>query len=334
MTKVLLTKPFFEEDLIYIKARLDKEISLVIPSSYSEEDLIKHAGEAKVLMGGFISERLIDAAKNLSFIQIPWTGVDNLNFDLLRRKNIVLCNSHSNAMIVAEHAIALMMDSAKKISYHDRLLREGKWNRASKQQINEISPFSAMINHSNVCIIGYGAIGQKIHQLLSGFECQVTAITRDLPMIAHGNNFKVVSDNNIFEHLKRQKFVLVSVPLTTLTKGMIDKTFFEAMEKDSALINISRGEVLDEEALYNALVSKTLAFAAIDTWFNYPTKENPEVFPSKRFPFHKLNNLVLSPHRAGYAEDGFPHLDDAIKNINNVHVGLPLMNIVDLEKKY
>ena len=65
-------------------------------------------------------------------MQIPWTGVDNLNFELLKKYNVTVCNSHSNSLAVAEHAIALMFDAAKKISYHDRLLRIGEWNRENR----------------------------------------------------------------------------------------------------------------------------------------------------------------------------------------------------------
>ena len=90
------------------------------------------------------------------------------------------------------------------------------------------------------------------------------------------------------------------------------------MKPVSILINVSRGETIIEKDLFNALKHKDIGFAAIDTWYNYPTKENPVTFSSKKYKFHLLNNIVLSSHRAGYAEGILPHLDDAIENLNRL----------------
>ena len=167
--KVLLTKPFFETDVEYIKSKLDENIRLIIPQSFDTEAIQEEAKDADVLLGGMISEAILQEAKKLKFIQIPWTGVDNLNFELLAKYNTVVCNSHSNATIVAEHAIALMLDAAKKISYHDRLMRKGNWNRPGINLENKLTPFSKPINKSTIAIVGYGSIGKKIQQFLSGF---------------------------------------------------------------------------------------------------------------------------------------------------------------------
>jgi phosphoglycerate dehydrogenase-like enzyme len=82
------------------------------------------------------------------------------------------------------------------------------------------------------------------------------------------------------------------------------------------------------------LKERRIAFAAIDTWFNYPTKEAPIVFPSKNYPFHELNNIIMSPHRAGFSESGFPHLDDAIANLNAFFEGKELINVVNLKERF
>ena len=112
--KVLFTKHFFEKDIEYIKNQLNDKILLIFPNSYNEKGLLEHAMKADVLFGNFFSRRIINRAKNLKFIQIPWTGVDNIDLELLKEYNVKLCNSHSNAKDVAEHAISLMMAAAKK----------------------------------------------------------------------------------------------------------------------------------------------------------------------------------------------------------------------------
>lgn len=333
--KVLITKNLFPEDISYIKERINKGIELIIPDNFDEQELIRLSEDADVLFGAFISRNLLKNCRNLKFIQIPWTGVDNLDFDLLSEFDVTVCNSHSNALIIAEHAVALMLDAAKKLSYHDRLLRRGEWNRIRNGQINDISPFSKLVSGSNIGIIGFGSIGTKIYKLLNGFNCNFYIVTKDIPdNNAEYKNVIYISENEIFASLKNLDFVFISVPLTEQTKGFINKDFFNALNPDTILINISRGEVVNEDDLFYALKEKKIIMAAIDTWFNYPGSNQPMVFPSKKNDFHLLDNLVLSPHRAGYIENGFPHLDDAIENLNRYYNKLDLINIVSLKKKY
>ncbi len=333
--KVLLTKSFLKEDLDYISKNLLKGITLLIPQGFDEYSLLPLIPEADIFLGSFITSKMLDKATRLKFIQIPWTGVDNLDFELLLKHNVVVCNSHSNSLAVAEHAVALMMDAAKKISYHDRLLRQGKWNRMISGQVNEVNPFSKMISKSKVGIIGFGAIGTQIYSILKGFNCTFKIFTKGtVNKDEYGSDLSVFPASGIHNELFELDFIFVTVPLTPETDKIINSKFMSSMSNSAILINVSRGEVLQEKDFYNALKDKTIAFAANDTWFNYPTKGKTEVFPSARFNFHLLDNLVLSPHRAGYVDSGFPHLDDAIENINRAYQGRPLKNVISLKDRY
>lgn len=111
---VLLTRRFFQSDVEYIKNGVVAGVNIIVPRSFSGADLIDAAKDADIFFGPIISKELCQASKRLKFIQVPWTGVDNLNFELIREIGITVCNSHSNAYAVAEHAIALMLDAAKK----------------------------------------------------------------------------------------------------------------------------------------------------------------------------------------------------------------------------
>ena len=139
---------------------------------------------------------------------------------------------------------------------------------------------------------------------------------------------------DFFNKAHELDFVFLAIPLTAETNGMVDAKFFNAMTRHSILINISRGQVLNPQHLYDALFKMEIGAAAIDTWYNYPSPSNPKVFPSLEFPFHRLDNIVLSPHRAGYIDSGFPHLDDAIENLNRYSKGEPLKNIISLNNEY
>ncbi len=331
--KVVTTKSFFESDLDYMKSRLNSDVEFIIPESFDEETILRYAPQANVFLGAYFTESILDVAKNLKFIQVPWTGVDALNFDLIKKFDIVVCNSHSNSHVVAEHAVALLMDATKKISYHDALMRKGNWNRPGLNE-NDISPFSKTILNSKIGIVGFGSIGKDIYNMMKGFKCSFKAFNRNAKPTIDAENISFHAISEIYKELSDLDFVFISIPLTDDTKGIINKKFLGAMNKNGILINISRGDVMEEADLFAALDTKDIAFAAIDTWFNYPNKNNPIVFPSLKFPFHELSNLILSPHRAGFIDSGFPHLDDAIENLNRLADNKDLINIVSSKKGY
>lgn len=332
---VLLTRKLFETDVQYIKNGVKPECNLIIPEAFTEDDLIKYAPEAEIFLGPIISKRLCDASPFLKFIQVPWTGVDNLNFDLIREIGIKVCNSHSNAYAVAEQAVALMIDAAKKIAYHDRLMRNGDWNRPKPDKSNSVSPFSKRISNSKVGIIGYGHIGLLIKKYLSAFECTFYITDLSITNIKKEDETYFLPMSELNKVLQEVDFLFLCVPLTMETRNFFGKEQFAQMKSDAILINTSRGEIVCENALYEALFCNIIAGAGMDTWYNNP--KNPfdtECKPSLNYAFEKLNNLVLSPHRAGMIIGELPHLDDAITNINRTIDGLEPINIVSIENKF
>ena len=332
--RVLLGKNFFQKDLEYITSRLAENVEIVTPPDFSSETLAEVVkNEIDVFLGEPSSKNILDNAASLKLIQIPWTGVDRLNFDLLRQYPFPVCNSHSNARAVAEYAVSLMFAVTKAIPIHDRYLRQGKWCRPKQNSESFFSP-PELIRNKTVGIIGYGAIGKLIAEMLNGFSVTLQAVeakqydTPPTPLV------KIMPPVQMLDIVEESDFLFVAIPFTACTEGMINKNVFNKMKPTAYLINTSRGQVLAEEDLYNALKTKQIAGAAIDTWYNYPKPDSPDVLPSKDFPFHKLDNIVLSPHRAGFARGLLPHLDDAVENLNRLATGKPLINILDLEVGY
>ena len=169
MCKILLTRSMLPADLQYIRAGLDLRIpgryELIVPPAFDEDTLCRLATNADVLLGPFVSEKLLAAAPGLRLIQVPWTGMDTFNFDATKNSLVPICNTHSNADAVAELAVALTLDLIKKISYHDRKMRRGNWNRDQQP----LSLKSGMIRGSTVCILGLGNIGGRIAALFKAF---------------------------------------------------------------------------------------------------------------------------------------------------------------------
>lgn len=329
---MLLTKAFFDTDLDYLKAGLDSSVEIVKPAEFSEEGVVAALPEANVLLGGMLTESVLEAASDIAFFQIPWTGVDSLNFDLIKRTGATVCNSHSNSTVVAEHGVGMLLAAAKKLCYHDRQMRDGEWNRVKKEG-NEVSPFSASLLNRHCLLIGCGAIGSRVAQMLAGFGCTFSSVTQRGEENIAGLR-QAYSFSQLHSALPDADYIFVSVPLTENTRYMIDSAAFGLMKKSAILVNVSRGDVLVEDDLYTALYEQQIGGAAVDTWYQYPSAANQKPFPSAKNDFHKLNNLVMSPHRAGYVDTGFPHLDDAIENINRHVTGKPLLNIVESTQGY
>jgi len=331
-TRVLLTKALFDSDLAYLQAGLDSSVQIVKPAEFNEQAVLAALPEADILLGGMLTKPVLEAAGNVAFFQIPWTGVDTLDFELIERTGVTVCNSHSNSTVVAEHGVGMLLAAAKKLCYHDRQMRQGKWNRVSKEG-NEVSPFSASLVNRHCLLVGCGAIGSRIANMLTGFGCTFSSVTHkgeeNIGELRHAYNF-----SQLGTALADADYVFISVPLTESTRYMFDSAAFNAMKNTAILVNLSRGDVLVEDDLYTALRDKQIGGAAIDTWYKYPSADNPNPFPSTKNDFHTLDNLVLSPHRAGYVDSGFPHLDDAIENINRHVARKPLVNIVGLAQGY
>lgn len=338
--KVLLTKKFMPADIDYLVQRLDTGIELIEPSTYVESAVLEKIDGADVLLGGMLTPAILTAAKHIKLIQIPWTGVDNIDFDLLRGHQVAICNSHSNSMVVAEHALALLLSVAKKLPYHDAGMRLGKWNRVSPEG-NPVTPFSAGVLNKKLVLVGYGAVNKWVHQLMSGFTPDVHIVTRSgtitgLPQaIAHNEKQPTLYPvAELDTALVDADFVVVAVPLTDKTRKLIGEDSFKAMGSTCIVVNVARGAIIDESALYQALSTQRIFGAGIDTWYNYPKPGEVASYPSSDVEFHTLNNLVMSPHRAGYVDSGFPHLDDAIVNINRAFAGQELLNRLAFNEGY
>lgn len=330
--KVLLTKALLPVDLDYMSSKLDPSVDIVKPSAFDEDSIISAMEGIDVMLGGMVTDNIGAAANHVGFFQIPWTGVDALNFECIEKHNLTVCNSHSNSSVVAEHAVAMWLSLAKKLPYHDSELRKGIWNRVNPNG-NEVSPFSKGVSGTKVLLVGCGAIGSDIAKLIQGFGCEISVVTRS-GKCSLENYEQCFSFDQLDKALVNADSVFLSVPLTESTVGLFGEKQFEKMRQSALFINISRGATVDESSLFNALHKHVITGAAIDTWYKYPSAKSPATHPSVDYPFQDLKNLVMSPHRAGYTDSGFPHLDDAIENINRYVKNEPLIHVISNAKGY
>jgi len=245
------------------------------------------------VIANIIDRTYYEKATGLKAVFVPFVGVNHLPADLLVERGVSVFNCHGNAESVAERALALTLAGFGRIvEFHNDLRAEtwhGFWVNKGRED------FWHSIFRKRCTILGVGAIGEALARLLKAFDCPVTGYRRKSGAPAPAHFDEVTTD--LHAAVSGADIVFVALPLTDSTRGLVGAAELQAM-RGAYLVNVGRGEVVDEAALYAALKDGTLSGAGIDVWYTYPKGGSVKGAPS-RFPIHELPNVVLSPHVAG-----------------------------------
>ena len=226
-------------------------------------------------------------SENLKWIHIGASGVEeNLFEDILKSKVMITNSKGINSRPVAEFIMSQIMYFAKQVDECNKFKLNRSWNQW------ELAKKTKQLSGCTLGIIGYGEIGKELSKLAKAFNMKVLA-TRRLQKENEHKKFVdlLIPVKDIDFILKNSDFIAITCPLTPFTKNMINKKSFQIMKKDSYLINTSRGSIINEGDLIEALKNKKIAGAALDVF-------NTEPLDSKN-PLFKLNNVFLSPHISG-----------------------------------
>lgn len=222
----------------------------------------------------------------LKYIIHCCNGINNIDQEYCKQNSIQIFNSPTaNINATAEHTVALILASLRNIVAADTSIREGKWER------NQF--LGKEINECTIGFLGFGNIARLVQKKLASFEPQ-RIIAYDpflsqeqIDQVAPSGTKVIKAELN--ELLKQSDIISLHLPLLPATKHMIAKDQFELMKNDSIIINCSRGGIIDEDALYDALTNKKIAGAALDVYDDEPVV-NPKLF--------KLTNCTMTPHLA------------------------------------
>lgn len=303
---VQLLSPFFE---------------IEFAQSFEPEYLKQSVKNKAVCFGSSLPDDVINEAEHLKVFQLAGTGVDRLNLKLLQSRNIDIYKTQTQSRYVAEFAVALLFDLLKKLSLFDRLLRQH--SIAELRSLKGINNNSSTLLGKTVGIIGYGHIGKTIHHFLQPYNGTflLNSFSSKPGNEADGANFTTLD-----ELIEKADIIFVTCPLTESSKGLIGNKQFEAAKNSSIWINISRGPVVDFEALANALETKKIAGFALDNW--YADVKDAELV------LRKFDNTVLSPYRAINIDSDNPNINDAIDNLLKLGKGELMEHKVDYKKGY
>jgi phosphoglycerate dehydrogenase-like enzyme len=273
---------------------------------------------------GPIRPELVQAGRNLTWVQIMSAGVENVLFreggEALRHSAIVLTNNKIvQGPEIADHAMAMLLMLSRRLNLFVRNQMRGEWNPPR--------PFPGIeLRGKHAVVIGAGGIGMQIAQRAWGFGMQVVGVDpEDKPFSPFLT--KVVKPDQLDEVLPSADVVFVSAPDTPLSRKMMGPRQFERMKPHAYFIAVSRGKLYDLDALVKALDSQRLDGAGVDV-------TDPEPLPPGH-PLWKFENVIVTPHIAGRSDQDQQRMVDTIReNIRRFVDGKPLLNVVDKQKGY
>jgi len=280
MKKVLVFDEIAETAITYLKAN---DLEVISNKQNDDNDLIAHSdADGMILMMHPVSEKILSQMPKLKVIARYGVGYDNVNLDDADAHGIIVTNTPgANATAVAETAVMHMLMAGRSF-YQQRL--------SITEDVNNIQ-IGQEVTNKTIGIIGFGAIGQKIDQLLTGFNVKVLAYARHNKVVKNG---RMASLEEIYT---QSDFLVLALPATSETNNMIDMAVFKKMKSNAVLVNIGRGTVIDEQALINALKSGEIAGAGLDVVAVEPISEDNELL--------SLPNVFVTPHVAAKSREAF-----------------------------
>jgi len=231
------------------------------------------------------------SAPNLKLRQVPHTGINWVSPNDMP-KGCIVCNTFGHEIAIAEYILACMLDLAIGLSKIDRTFKKDFW----ADYHPGIGPNHLELYGKTAGIIGYGHIGREVAARANAFGMKSIAVSRTIYPAPELASFKTMAD--IDQLLATADYIILALPLSDETNGLIDADKFSKMKSDAVLINVGRGHVVDESALYSALLEKRIRGAAIDVWYQYPKDGDADCAPSKH-PFENLENAIMTPHCSG-----------------------------------
>lgn len=294
------------------------------------------APDCEILVAGTPTREQLQASPRLRALVVPWAGVPEATRKLmLDFPEVSVHNIHHNALPVAEMAITLLLAAAKFAIPADRALRAGDWSARFWRPDPGV-----LLYQKTALVLGYGAIGKHVASCCRGLGMRVLATKYRLSQAETGKEvaegITLYPADALPELLPQANALLLCVPLTPETRGLIGANELAQLPPQAILINVCRAEIVNEAALYHALKEKTLYAAGLDVWYTNPRNESEATgLAPSTYPFHELDNVVMSPHRAGHAAEieelRMQYLADLL---NEAAQGKPIPNKIDVEKGY
>jgi phosphoglycerate dehydrogenase-like enzyme len=301
---------------------------LTVPYEVSVADesaIVSRLSGVDILVTMGFTPEMGAAARQLKLIQVPGAGLDRIDRAALPA-GARLANVYGHETGIAEYVLGAMLALTRDFGRIDGALRRGTWQSQWAVGPPPPAPWPELAGKT-LGILGYGRIGQNVARRARAFDMEILAIRRDVGQSA-GCELELLGGLDILDEvLRRSDYLAITLPLTAATRGLIGPAQLLLMKPTAVLVNVSRAEIVDERALYEALAARSIAAAALDVWYCYPTDAAPTL-PARQ-PFHELPNVLMTPHVSGWT-DGMLNARAVLiaENIARTSRGEPPLNQV------
>jgi len=264
----------------------------------TEADILPRLPAVDVLVTMGFTAEMGRAATRLKLVQVPGAGIDRIDRSALL-SGTLLANAYGHETGIAEYVLGAILAMTREFLRLDGALRHGNWQSQWAVGVAP-PPVWPELAGRTIGILGYGRIGQNIARLARAFDMQVCALRRNVGQ-STTDDLALLGDPDLLDEvLRRSDYLVVSMPVTPETIGCIGRAQLGLMKPSAFLVNVARAEIIEEEALYDALSQRRIAGAALDVWYCYP-REPGSAAPAAR-PFHELPNVLMTPHVSGWTD--------------------------------
>ena len=295
-------------DLAKSMAPAGFELVITDPGTPTFTEAIREAEYFLGFVRGGMDDAFFKSAPRMKMLQLISAGYDRVDIDACRHAKVLVANNGgANSVAVAEHTMMLMLAVMKQLAVQHANVMKGKW------RVNFGDTRTFDLEGKTLGLVGLGNIGKKVARRARAFDMtilyyDIIRLTEDQED-ALGVRFALLD-----ELLEASDVVSVHVPLTSLTRGMMNGRTFAKMQQHAIFLNTCRGPVVDEEALFQALTTKQIAAAGLDVMEQEP--------PPADHKFFNLPNITITPHMAGPTVDNWPKaFRNGYDNIQRMHAG-------------
>lgn len=277
--------------------------------------------EAEAIIGIRFTKDL-PRPENLRLFHVPGAGYDAVDLAAVP-DSAVVCNCFGHEQAISEYVMAALLQRHIPLADADRRLRQGDWTYWA----SSVSQVHDELAGKTIGLLGFGHIGKAIAARAKAFEMTVLVANRS-PVPLSSIVDRSFTLDNLQDFWGAADFIVVSVPLTPETTGIVGANALAAMRPTAIVFNVGRGATIDERALFDALAQNRIGGAVIDTWYRYPSPREPNVLPST-LPFHTLSNVLMTPHMSGWTTGTIRRRQQTIAdNIERRSEGRPCVNVI------
>ncbi|OZM57084.1 D-2-hydroxyacid dehydrogenase [Lottiidibacillus patelloidae] len=294
------------------------EINFIFCENMQEAEERLHEASILITYGEDLNDTHLEKATNLRWIMVISAGLDQMPFQAIHKKGIVVTNVRGiHAIPMAEYVIAMMLQVSRNTKALIKHEQEKKWDRAVKME---------EITGKTILVVGAGAIGQEIARIAKAFSLKTLGVNTSGNKQRHFDEIYAIHD--IKEPLAKADFVVNVLPSTEKTHQLFSYDLFSYMRSSAVFINIGRGTTVNEEHLVKVMEEKRISHAVLDVFYEEPLHAE--------HPFWNMENVTVTPHLSGISKQYQPRAFEIFKeNLEHFMKGSGSMkNIVNLERGY